>query len=281
MFTSRKYSHLIHTQIFLGVLVVLILLCIPLEVLGQIQDVKYVPLVGFPELGNAASGEGLGAYFNKLYLIAISIGALIAFVKISIAGVKWSFSDIVTDKSSAKKDIQGVLLGLTILLVPAIVLGTINPKLLSLDFLQNAQKLDTSKSLHKTTNANNTSGNGVGATNGGVLSGGSTTAQPGTTVWTRTSNGIQDYSRYTAECRNAGGIVGDYTDNDIDSTDYLEGTITCTIQVNTASTGKTEYGVTREQCSKAEGRWSSTWKFGQVYTCIVDNSDYIPSTTPQ
>ncbi len=133
----------------LAVLAVLVLFCIPLDVLGQTPAIEYSPLVGLPELGDAATGKGLGAYFNKLYLIAISIGAFIAFVKISIAGVKWSFDEIVTHKSDAKKEIQGALLGLTILLVPAIVLGTINPKLLSLDFLQNATPLDTSVSSHK------------------------------------------------------------------------------------------------------------------------------------
>ena len=56
--------------------------------------------------------------------------------------MKYSLSDIVTDKASAKHDIQGVLLGLAILLIPFIVLNTINPNLTSLNILKSAQKLN-------------------------------------------------------------------------------------------------------------------------------------------
>lgn len=99
----------------------------------------YQPLVGIPEL--AGGGTGLAAYFNKLYVITIAVGAILAFLKISIAGVKWSLSEIITEKSDAKNDIKGALLGLAILLVPFIVLNTIYGGLTSLNILQNADSV--------------------------------------------------------------------------------------------------------------------------------------------
>jgi hypothetical protein len=74
-------------------------------------------------------------------MVAVGIGAILAFIKISIAGVKWSMSDVITDKSEAKKDIQGALLGLAILLIPFIVLNTIYGGLTNLNVLDSAQNV--------------------------------------------------------------------------------------------------------------------------------------------
>lgn len=98
---------------------------------------QYTPLVGIPPLGSA-QGTGLAAYLNRIYVVLIAIGAIIAFIKIAIAGVKWSMSDVITDKGEAKKDIQGALLGLAILLIPFIVLNTIYPGLTNLNILGGA-----------------------------------------------------------------------------------------------------------------------------------------------
>jgi hypothetical protein len=97
----------------------------------------YTPLVGIPGLATG-QGTGLASYLNRLYIITIGIGAIIAFIKIAMAGVKWSMSDVVTDKGAAKEDIKGALLGLAILLIPFIVLNTIYPGLTSLNILGNA-----------------------------------------------------------------------------------------------------------------------------------------------
>lgn len=116
----------------------------------------YVPLVGIPNLPPEAT-RSLPNYLNAVYLLAIGIGSLIAVIKISIAGIKWSMSDIVTDKSSARKDIQGALLGLAILLLPYLVLNEINPNLTSLDVLKNIQSVPT----------RSPSASGVSGTSGG------------------------------------------------------------------------------------------------------------------
>ncbi len=101
---------------------------------------NYTPLVGLPG-ANPTPGQNLAQYFNKLYMLIVAIGAIIAFLKIAFAGAKWSLSEIVTDKSDAKKDIQGALLGLAILLIPFIVLNTIYSGLTNLNVLSNASQI--------------------------------------------------------------------------------------------------------------------------------------------
>lgn len=127
---------------------------------------QYTPLVGIPEL-RSAQGSGLAGYLNRIYVVLIALGAMVAFVKISIAGAKYSMSGIITDKSSAKEDIKGSLLGLAILLIPFIVLNTIYPGLTSLDILKGAggTKIDL-KAVQQGSSQTTTSG-GAGTSEAG------------------------------------------------------------------------------------------------------------------
>lgn len=88
----------------------------------------FVPLVGIPQLSGAMD---LGSYINALYALSISIAALLAVIKIIIAGVKWMLSDVVSSIQEAKSDIQGALLGLLIVISAVLVLGQINPQLVT------------------------------------------------------------------------------------------------------------------------------------------------------
>jgi len=100
---------------------------IPAVVFAQEDDNKN--LVNLP-IGDT---DSFNDYINAVYLMFISIAALIAVVKIIIAGVKYMFSDIVTQKSDAKRDIQGALLGLLVVLSAVVVLTIINPDLTTFD----------------------------------------------------------------------------------------------------------------------------------------------------
>jgi hypothetical protein len=100
--------------------------------------VIYEPIVEIPRLENTQSTE---QYVNALYLLAITIAALLAVVKIIFGGVKWMLSDVVTDKSAAKKDIRGALLGLLIVLSAVIILNTINTDLTNLNILGDAASI--------------------------------------------------------------------------------------------------------------------------------------------
>ncbi len=102
--------------------------------------VEYTPLVGLP--GAQGTGEGgLVGYFNRLYMLVVAVGAIIAFLKIAFAGVKYSLDEVVTHKSEAKDDIKGALFGLAILLIPFIVLNPIYGGLPKLNVLDVASQL--------------------------------------------------------------------------------------------------------------------------------------------
>ncbi len=101
--------------------ILLLTLLTPLSVFAA----DYVPLVGIPGLSGGAD-QNFGEYINALYRLMISIGALIAVVKIVGAGAKYMLSDIVTSKSQAIKDIRGAVLGLLIVIGAVVILNTIN-----------------------------------------------------------------------------------------------------------------------------------------------------------
>ncbi len=87
----------------------------------------YTPLVGIPGLTDP--GLNFGDYINALYALSISIAALLAVIKIVIAGMKYMLSDIVTSKSDAINDIQGAVFGLLVVISAVLILTVINPNL--------------------------------------------------------------------------------------------------------------------------------------------------------
>jgi hypothetical protein len=100
----------------------------------------YQPLVGLPgtsEGGTLDANSDFNTYINALYALSIGIAALLAVIKIIIAGVKWMLTDIVTSKEEAKKDIKGALLGLIIVLSAVLILTVINPQLVKVDLTMN------------------------------------------------------------------------------------------------------------------------------------------------
>ncbi len=98
------------------------LLLLPVVSLAQFQ-----PLVGIPGLSNPSTD--INSYINILYALSISIAALLAVIKIIVAGVKYMLSDVVTSKSEAKSDIQGALIGLLVVISAVLILNIINPQL--------------------------------------------------------------------------------------------------------------------------------------------------------
>jgi hypothetical protein len=105
--------------------VIITILILPLSVFA----LQYPnPLVAIP---GYTPGGGLQSFVNLIYGIAISVAALLAVIKIVIAGVKWMLSDVVTDKSEAKKDIQGALFGLIIIISAVLIISVINPDIVN------------------------------------------------------------------------------------------------------------------------------------------------------
>lgn len=101
-----------------------IVFCLPAVVFGQ---AAYKPLVGIPGIGEGDSD--FGKYINALYALSISVAALMAVIKIIIAGVKYMLSDVVTSKSEAISDIRSSVIGLIIVISAVLILTEINPQL--------------------------------------------------------------------------------------------------------------------------------------------------------
>lgn len=108
----------------LAVLAAISVLPIPAE--AAYQGLVKIPGVGDPSLD-------LSGYINVLYALSISVAALLAVIKIVIAGVKYMLTDIVTSKQDAKSDIRGALIGLLIVAGAFLILFTINPQLTNIN----------------------------------------------------------------------------------------------------------------------------------------------------
>lgn len=104
---------------------------IPVLAFAAAAPLVYKPLVGIPGIG---ANNSFGEYINALYGLSIAIAALMAVIKIIIAGVKYMLSDVVTSKQEAIGDIRGSLLGLGVVISAVLVLTIINPQLTKTDF---------------------------------------------------------------------------------------------------------------------------------------------------
>lgn len=103
---------------------------VPVFVYGQ-EGKVYSPLIKIQNGGNEV--VGFSEYIGFLYGLSISIAALLAVVKIIIAGAKYMLSDVVSTKGDAISDIQGAILGLLLILGAVIILEFINPQLIKRD----------------------------------------------------------------------------------------------------------------------------------------------------
>ncbi len=117
-----------------------VILLVPVFVFAQAEPVYLVGIPGVPNIGT-----DFNSYINALYTLSIAIAALLAVIKIIIAGLKWMVTDLITGKEEAKKDIQGAVLGLLIIIAAVIILETINPQLTKTEiFIAPSDALDFS-----------------------------------------------------------------------------------------------------------------------------------------
>jgi hypothetical protein len=105
-----------------------IFLFLPIVLLAETTDPgNYTSLIKLPV--ETVGGDTFGGYINMLYLTAVSLAAVLAVLKLILAGVKYMLSDVVTTKSEAKSDIKGALVGLLIIIAGVLVLNEINPSI--------------------------------------------------------------------------------------------------------------------------------------------------------
>ena len=110
---------------------------------------EFQALVGIPGLTDMTGPGSLNQYINALYRLSISIAALLAVIKIVAAGAKYMLSDIITHKEDAKKDIQGALIGLLIVIGAIVILNTINSDLTNLNLAVPVQQITQGEALEK------------------------------------------------------------------------------------------------------------------------------------
>lgn len=136
MRTSSKNGSV--QKILLWVALVLYLIFPFATLMYAAEPIEYKPLVGLPGIQEGGA-KSIPEYINSVYVMLIIVGSLLGVMRIAWAGVKYSLSDVVTEKSEAKHDMTGVLMGLAILLIPFVVLNEINPDLVKLDVLEEAR----------------------------------------------------------------------------------------------------------------------------------------------
>lgn len=93
-------------------------------------SLNYVPMIDLPGVTNPAAGQtSFASYVSALYSVAIVVAALLAVIRLVLAGAKYMMTDVVSGKGEAINDIKGSLLGLLIIISAFVILNTINPNL--------------------------------------------------------------------------------------------------------------------------------------------------------
>lgn len=182
---------------FTTILIITIVI-IPTLALAQ----GYSPLVGIPGVN---PDQDFNGYINTLYALSIGIAALLAVIKIIIAGVKWMMSDVVTNKMEAKEDIKGALLGLLIVLGAVLIITVINPDILKVNLQMN--QIQTSGSASSVISPTNPTASPTGS-------------QPLLPFHTVATDSIYNDNQTKASCDSLGGDF--YPDNGV-------GTPTCVV----------------------------------------------------
>lgn len=98
----------------------------------------FVPLASAdqsPMLTEVYKSGSLGEYVNKLFRVALSVGAILAVMRIAYAGYLYMGNDMWGKKQQAKEILGDVTLGILLLLSIVLILRQINPQLLNLDVL--------------------------------------------------------------------------------------------------------------------------------------------------
>lgn len=98
----------------------------------------FVPLAPAPSnssLGQIYNSSDFSGFVSGLFTAAISIGGILAVLRLSYAGYIYMTQDAWSAKISAKEIIGDAVLGLLLLLSIWLILHQINPDILKLDVL--------------------------------------------------------------------------------------------------------------------------------------------------
>jgi hypothetical protein len=134
---------------------------------------KFVPLAcyaGATQVNNALNSSSLPQYINSVFTIVLSIGAMLAVLRIAYGGyIYMGSADMWGNKQQAKEIIGDAIIGLLLLFAIYLILYQINPNLLNLNVLNDIQKVPTTSSTPTATTCQSANCTGVNDS-GGVTS---------------------------------------------------------------------------------------------------------------
>lgn len=90
-----------------------------------------------PGLGGELTTRG---YIQALFNLAIGVAAIIVVLRLILVGTKYILTESIIKKGDAKKEIGNALLGLVVILASVLLLKTINPNLVNLDFFKESRQ---------------------------------------------------------------------------------------------------------------------------------------------
>jgi len=105
--------------------------------------VALAPIPGLTDAANTSvvNSDSLANFFNNLYKYLIGLAAALAVIMIIWGGLEISTKDSVSKQSDGKERIYQAIIGLVLVLSPALVFSIINPAILNLSI--NLPALDT------------------------------------------------------------------------------------------------------------------------------------------
>ncbi len=194
-----------------------------LPIISLAANTVYEPLVGLPGVNE---GADFNTYVNSIYALSITIAALLAVIKIVIAGVKWMLTDVVTSKEEAKKDIKGALFGLLIVLAAVLIISVINKKILEVDLTFEPVPAPA-QTLNMTNNTGANAATQAGVTVGG---GGGAVTLPTQGPKNPTYICVKPPNSTVFDCTAASNVCTVAMKGTITKTDINNGTVSCLLK---------------------------------------------------
>lgn len=109
---------------------------------------SFVPLTSLPGIDEVTGADSIASFLNQLYRLSIGAAAVLAVLQIIRAGLMYMTEESISEKKEARHLITMAILGLVLVLSPAIVFGVIDPRILDLSIdLQGIQPSATSNSV--------------------------------------------------------------------------------------------------------------------------------------
>lgn len=93
---------------------------------------SFVPLTSLPGISEVTSSNNIAGFLNQLYRLSIGAAAVLAVLQIIRAGLMYMTEESISEKKEARHLITMAILGLVLVLSPAIVFGVIDPRILDL-----------------------------------------------------------------------------------------------------------------------------------------------------